>query len=92
MSKIKILLIEHDTSEAKELKSTLVYLGYDIPYIVSTAEEAVKQALKKSPDLILMNIRSNRVIEYIQAASKIKTLNIPLIYLTVSSEKSLIEG
>ncbi len=91
MSKIKILLIEHDTNEAKKLKSTLVHLGYDIPYIVSTAEEAVKQVLKKSPDLILMNIRSNREIEYIQAASKIKTLNIPLIYLTVSSEKSLIE-
>ena len=91
MSKIKILLIEHDINEAKELKSTLLNLGYDVHYIISKGEEAVKQALEKSPDLILMNIRLNKKIDCISAAAKIKTLNIPLIYLTVSSEKSLIE-
>ena len=48
MSKIKILLVEHDTSEAKELRSTLEYFGYEVPYIVSTGEEAVKQVLKNS--------------------------------------------
>lgn len=46
MSKIKILLVEHDTSEAEELRCTLEYLGYDVPYIVSTGQQAVKQVLK----------------------------------------------
>jgi CheY-like chemotaxis protein len=91
MSKIKILLVEHDTSEAKELRSTLEYFGYDVPYVVSTGEEAVKQVLKNSPDLILMNIFTNGELDSIEAASQIKTFNIPIIYLTLPSEKSLIE-
>ena len=50
MSRVKILLVEHDKSEAQKLRSTLEYLGYDVPYIVSTGEEAVKHVLNKSPD------------------------------------------
>ncbi len=91
MSKIKILLVEHDTSEAEELRCTLEYLGYDVPYIVSTGQQAVKQVLKNFPDLILMKICSIGEIDSIEAASQIKKLNIPIIYLTLPSEKSLIE-
>ncbi|MGB7969014.1 MAG: PAS domain S-box protein [Methanobacterium sp.] len=91
MSKIKILLVEHDKSEAKELQSTLEHLGYDVPYIVSTGEEAVKQVLNNSPDLILMNILSNGDMDCIEAASHIKKFNIPIIYLTIPSENCMIE-
>jgi len=91
MSKIKILLVEHDKYEAKELRSTLKSYGYDVPYIVSTGEEAVKKVLKNSPDLILMNILSNGEIDSIEAASQIKKFNIPIIYLTIPSENSMIE-
>ena len=92
MPKIKILLVEHNTSEAEELRSTLEYLGYEVPYIVSTGEEAVKQVLEESPDLILMNILSSGEIDSIEAASQIKKLNIPIIYLTLPSESSIIES
>ena len=90
MSKIKILVVEHDKSQAKELRSTLEHLGY-VPYIVSTGEKAVKQVLNNPPDLILMDISSNGDIDCIEAASQIKKFNIPLIYLTVYSEHSMIE-
>jgi two-component system, sensor histidine kinase PdtaS len=88
MSKVKILLVEQDKSEAKELGSMLKLSGYDVPYIVSTCDEAVEQALKKSSDLVLMNVASSGEIDCSQAASRIKKLNIPIIYLSVSSEKS----
>jgi PAS domain S-box-containing protein len=91
MSKIKILLVEHYKSEAQKLRSTLEHLGYDVPYIVSTGDEAVKQVLNKSPDLILMNISSNGEIDCIEVASQIKKFNIPIIYLTIPTENSTIE-
>jgi hypothetical protein len=38
-----------------------------------------------------MNIFTNGELDSIEAASQIKTFNIPIIYLTLPSEKSLIE-
>jgi PAS domain S-box-containing protein len=90
MSKIKILLVEQDKSEAQELKSTLEHLGYDVHYIVSNGEEAVKQVLNKSPDLILMDISTNGEIDCIEVASQVKQFNIPIIYLTIPTENSMI--
>ena len=91
MSKNKILIVEQVVSEAKKLKNILENLGYDVLNIVSTSEEAVNRILKESPDLILIDIVSNEEIDCIETASKIKKLNIPVIYLIYPSEKSLIE-
>ena len=91
MSKNKILIIGQDASEAKELKSILENFGYDVLNIIFTGEEAVNQILQDTPDLILIDIVSNEEIQGIGAGSKIKKLNIPIIYLTYPSGKSLIE-
>ena len=91
MSKVKILLVEKDASEAIELKSTLENFGYDVPYIVSTVDEAKKQIVNKLPDLIVINIFSKGDIDCIEATSIFKTLNIPIIFLIPSTEKSIIE-
>ena len=88
MENVVILLDE--ILEANEIKQKLEGLGYRVPYIVSTFEELVKKTSNTMPDLILMKIFVNGDLKNIEAVSKIKKLDIPLIYLTEYSENPLI--
>ena len=88
MENVVILLDE--ILEANEIKQKLEGLGYRVPYIVSTFEELVKKTSNTMPDFILMKIFVNGDLKNIEAVSKIKKLDIPLIYLTEYSENPLI--
>lgn len=87
----KILLVEDESIEALDIKRTLESFGYKVPYVATNGEEAVEKALKIMPDLILMDIVLKGDTDGIEAISKIKGLNIPVIYLTAHSEESTIE-
>ena len=91
MADVKILLVEDENIEAMDIKRTLESFGYEVPYVVSSSEEAVEKALDMMPDLILMDIILKGDIDGIETVSKIKDLNIPVIYLTAHSEESTIE-
>ncbi|WP_321421270.1 PAS domain S-box protein [uncultured Methanobacterium sp.] len=87
----KILLVEDESIEAMDIKHTLESFGYEVPYIATSGEEAVEKALEIMPDLILMDIVLKGDIDGVEAASMIKDLNIPFIYLTAHSEENTIE-
>nr|WP_319372872.1 PAS domain S-box protein [uncultured Methanobacterium sp.] len=87
----KILLVEDESIEAMDIRRTLESFGYEVPYIATSGEEAVEKALEIMPDLILMDIILKGDIDGVEAASLIKDLNIPLIYLTAHSEENTIE-
>jgi PAS domain S-box-containing protein len=91
MSVVKILLVEDESIEAMDIKRTLESFGYQVPYVASRGEEAIKKALELMPDLILMDIILKGEINGIEAVSEINKLNIPVIYLTAHSEESTIE-
>jgi len=91
MADVKILLVEDESIEAMDIKHTLESFGYEVPYVASSGEEAVEKALEIMPDLILMDIILKGEIDGIETVSKIKDLNIPVIYLTAHSEESTIE-
>lgn len=91
MANGKILLVEDESIEALDIKSTLESFGYEVPAVVSTGEEAVKKALEIMPDLILMDIILKGEIDGIDAASQIKSHNIPVIFLTAHSEDTTIK-
>ena len=86
MADVKILLVLDKSNSAVDIKSTLKYFGYQIPYVTSSCEDAVDKALEIIPDLILMDIVLKGSIDCIESASKIRKLNIPLIYLTTNSQ------
>jgi PAS domain S-box-containing protein len=87
----KILLVEDDSLEGMDLKRTLESFGYTVPYVASNGEEAVEKAYEIMPDLILMDIFLKGDSDGIEAAKKIKELNIPVIFITAHSKESKIE-
>lgn len=83
MGKTKILVVEDERIVAKDIQNSLISLGYEVPAITSTGEEAILIAEDLKPDLILMDIVLKGEIDGIEAANIIRTkLKIPIIYLT----------
>lgn len=91
MKEIVILLVEDESITALNIKQKLEELGYVVPEIVSSGEEAVKIAARLRPDLILMDIVLKGKMSGIEAARKIMPLNIPVVYLTAYSDKDTIK-
>ena len=83
---MKILMVEDESIEAMDIKQTLESFGYEVPYVASSGEEAINKALEIMPDLILMDIILKGETDGVEAASRIKSLEIPVIYLTAHSE------
>ena len=83
MDKKRILLVEDEHVTAMDIQSDLVQLGYDVPALVSSGEEAIQRAAEIRPDLVLMDITLSGPLSGIDAAAEIrKSQNIPVIFLT----------
>ena len=83
-----ILVVEDETIIGLSAQSKLRRFGYDVPETASTGEEAVELALKTKPDLVLMDIQLSGEIDGIEAAEKIlKTLDVPIIYITAHADE-----
>ena len=91
-TQIQILVVEDDRIIAESIRSTLESLGYGVPAIVSSGEEAVAQAEKYLPDLVLMDIMLEGEMDGVEASSQIHSrFDIPVIFLTAYSDKKLLD-
>lgn len=89
MSKISILVVEDEAIVAKDIQNSLKKLGYNVPSVENTGENAVESAGKYKPDLVLMDIMLKGQISGIDAAEQIKRrYEIPVIYLTAYADES----
>ena len=87
MKKPKILIVEDERIIALDLKMRLEYNGYDVLDVVSTAEAAVKIALTRSVNLILMDIKLQGKMDGIDAAHQIsEKTNIAIVLLSGNSD------
>ena len=92
MKKKQILIVEDERIVADDIKMSLEKLGYAVPAVVCSGEEAVKKAEELRPDLVLMDIVLEKKMNGIDAASIIRSrLDIPIVYLTAYSDKKTIE-
>ncbi len=91
MKKKQILIVEDERIVAEDIKTRLQKLGYKVPEILHSGEEAVKKAGDIRPDLVLMDIVLEGKIDGIEVASTIRSrFDIPVVYLTAySDEKTL---
>ncbi len=82
----KVLVAEDSIIVNQHIYKTLEGSGYEV-YSAFSGKEAVEEANKYLPDLILMDIMMDDASDGIDAAMKIKnTLDIPVIFLTALTD------
>ncbi len=88
----RILIAEDDGIIATRLRNFLTKLGYVVPAVVASGEEAVRQASAVHPELVLMDIRLAGDLDGIEAGGQIRNgLGIPLVYLTAYMDDTLLQ-
>jgi len=91
--KVKVLVVEDESIVGIDLKQTLIKLNYQVLDVVRTGEDAIKRAIEKKPDVILMDIMLGGKITGIEAVHKIKEeIDIPVIYLTAYADEKTIQS
>ncbi len=92
MEKTRVMVVEDESIVAMDIKMSLQNMGYDVPAVVSSANEAITTAEDIRPDLVLMDIVLQGKSNGIDAAGRIRShLNIPVIYLTAYSDEAILE-
>ena len=83
----RVLIVEDEDIVAACLELTLQDFGYEVAARASSGEEAVRLAEEMRPDLILMDVTLDGVLDGIEAAGRIREqLNIPVVYLTALTD------
>ncbi|MBI5679479.1 MAG: response regulator [Methanobacterium sp.] len=92
MGNTQILVVEDERITAEDIKAALESVGYMVPEIVASGEEAIKKVEELQLDLILMDIQLEGEMDGIRAADKIKEkYDIPVIYLTAYSDNRTVQ-
>lgn len=87
MAKKQILIVEDEAVAGLELQMLLTRAGYDVPVVAATGEDAVRCALERRPDMILMDVSLQGAMNGIQAAEEIwKSAPIPVVFLTAHTD------
>jgi PAS domain S-box-containing protein len=94
MSKPQILIVEDEGIVANDIQRRVTKMGFDVPRISSTAEDAITQAMRFLPNLVLMDINlkgsgeGEGVLDGVTAAQTIRSnLDIPVVFLTAHAEE-----
>jgi len=83
MASAQILVVEDEGVVARSIQNDLEGMGYDVPEVASSGEEAIKQAEETRPDLVLMDVVLKGDMDGIEAAEHIRRKHdIPIVYLT----------
>lgn len=92
MKKNQIMIVEDESIVAMDIERSLKRLGYEVPLIVSSGEEALENVERILPNLILMDIQLKGKMDGIETAGKIQKLyNIPVIFLTAYADEPTLQ-
>jgi len=88
----QILVVEDEAIVGMDIQRRLINLGYIVPVVVSSGEEAITEVRENNPDLVLMDINLYGEMDGIEATSKIHSFSdIPIIYLTAYTDEKTLE-
>ncbi|MBI5460498.1 response regulator [Methanobacterium sp.] len=91
MEPTSVIIVEDEKITAMDLKQKLVNIGFTVPAIVSSGEDAVDIVAELRPDVVLMDIVLQGEMDGIQAAQKISSLDIPVVFLTAYSDDKTLQ-
>lgn len=87
MTQARILVVEDERIVATDLQQRLNGMGYSVPVIASSSQDALRKAAETRPDLVLMDIGLEGFVDGIEVAGKLREmLGVPPIYLTAYSD------
>ena len=79
----RIMIVEDENIIALDIKKSVKGFGYPVVMVVPSGEEAIEEAEKIHPDLILMDIVLKGKINGLEAGREIwKHYKVPIIYIT----------
>ena len=88
----QILVVEDEIIVGMDIQRRLKNLGYIVPVVVSSGEEAITKVRENKPDLVLMDINLHGEMDGIETASQIHSFSeIPVIYLTAYTDGKTLE-
>lgn len=92
MAKARILVVEDELLVATDIAECLQQLGYEVAATAVSAVDALRQAVRKTPDLVLMDIQLKGGIDGVQAAEALhERIDIPVVYLTSFADSETVE-
>ncbi|MEN8263427.1 MAG: PAS domain S-box protein [Nitrospirota bacterium] len=90
--KPKIIIVEDEWIIANDIKANIEKLGYHVPLILSSGEEAIEKAKSDSPDMFIMDIALQGNLDGTEAAKLISSqFDIPIVFLTAYTNKKVLE-
>ncbi len=87
----RVLIVEDERIVAASLRKRLQSLGYEVPALAHSGEQAIVLAEQLQPNLVLMDIHLEGEMDGVQAAQQIHSLSIPVVYLTAFSNQDILE-
>lgn len=92
MEPAKILVVEDEPVVAKDIQVSLQRLGYRVPALASSGEDALYKVAETHPDLALMDIVLKGKMDGVETAQRIKEhFDVPVIYLTAYADEHTFE-
>ena len=92
MTPAQVLIVEDEKIVAADIRENLRSLGYSVPAVISSGEEAISEASQNHPDLVLMDIQLKGRIDGIEAARLVQgRLNIPVVFITAFADDATIQ-
>lgn len=92
IASLNILVVEDERIVANDIKFSLQSLGYAVPAIAASGEEAIRKVAELRPDLVLMDINLKGDMDGVEAAARIYTCwHIPIVYLTAHSDRNTLQ-
>lgn len=83
-----IVVVEDEVITAMDIQSRLEAMGYNVPAVSMTGEDAIQIAESIRPDLMLMDIMLKGEMDGTVAAREInKKYNIPIVFLTAYDDR-----
>jgi PAS domain S-box-containing protein len=88
----RILIVEDERITAEDLAEVLKDLGYQVTAVVSSGDEAIREAERNLPDLVLMDIRIKGDMDGAEAARILRErFDVPVVYLTAHADRDTLE-
>ena len=92
MANPQILVVEDEGIIAKSIQNELEEMGYGVPALASSGEEALRHAAATLPDLVLMDIALKGNLDGVETSQYLRQqLDIPVVYLTAYADERTLQ-